>query len=646
MRHQRGLPGPPRRRHDAARLRRRVPVARRRRAPPLQPGDHPPAADRPCARDSYAVFKRIRRGWSTTRARTSARCAACFEFKRRRQPVPLDEVEPASEIVKRFKTGAMSLRLDQQGGPRDAGHRHEPPRRQVATPAKAARIPARFMPAAQRRLAATAPSSRWPPAASASPATTWPTPTSCRSRWPRAPSPARAASCPATRSIRGSPSSATRRPGVGLDLAAAAPRHLLDRGPRPADPRPEERQPAGAHQREAGLRGRRRHDRRRRGQGARRRRPDQRPRRRHRRLAADLASSTPACPGNSASPRPTRRWCSTTCAAASSLQTDGQLKTGRDVAIAALLGAEEFGFATAPLVAAGLHHDAHLPPEHLPGRHRHPGPASCARSSPASPSTSSTSCSSSPRSSARSWPSSASARSTRWSAASTGSSRARRSTTGRRRASTSRPSCYQPEVADRRRAATARIAQDHGLDQVARHDDAARARAGPPSSAASRSRPSCRSATSTASVGTILGSEITRRYGAAGLPDDTIRLHFTRLGRPELRRVPARAASRCELEGDANDYVGKGLSGGRIIVYPPRELDLRGRGEHHHRQRRALRRHRRRGLHPRPGRRAVLRPQQRRRRGGRGRRRPRLRVHDRRPRRRPRAAPAATSPPA
>ena len=55
------------------------------------------------------------------------------------------------------------------------------------------------------------------------------------------------------------------------------------------------------------------------------------------------------------------------------VQTDGKLQTGRDVVIAALLGAEEFGFSTAPLVAHGLHHDAQVPPEHLPGRHRDAG---------------------------------------------------------------------------------------------------------------------------------------------------------------------------------------------------------------------------------------------------------------------------------
>ena len=93
------------------------------------------------------------------------------------------------------------------------------------------------------------------------------------------------------------------------------------------------------------------------------------------------------------------------------------------------------------------------------------------------------------------------------------------------------------------------------------------------------------------------------------------------------------------LEGDANDYVGKGLSGGRLIIRPPADAHptLRGRGEHHRRQRDALRRHRRRGVRPRRRRRALLRPQLRRHRRRRGRGRPRLRVHDRRPGRRARA---------
>ena len=56
------------------------------------------------------------------------------------------------------------------------------------------------------------------------------------------------------------------------------------------------------------------------------------------------------------------------------VQTDGQLKTGRDVVVAALLGADECGFSHRPADRDGLHHDARLPPQHLPGGHRDAGP--------------------------------------------------------------------------------------------------------------------------------------------------------------------------------------------------------------------------------------------------------------------------------
>ena len=146
-------------------------------------------------------------------------------------------------------------------------------------------------------------------------------------------------------------------------------------------------------------------------------------------------------------------------------------------------------------------------------------------------------------------------------------------------------------------------------------------------------------------VGTILGHEVTKRYRGAGLPDGTIDITFTgSAGQSFGAFLPAGITLR--LEGDANDYVGKGLSGGRIVVRPDQaatfdasqqiiagnvigygatggEIYLRG-----------------------PGRRAVLRAQLRRHRRRRGRRRPRLRVHDRRARRRPRPDRAATSRPA
>ena len=71
-------------------------------------------------------------------------------------------------------------------------------------------------------------------------------------------------------------------------------------------------------------------------------------------------------------------------------------------------------------------------------------------------------------------------------------------------------------------------------------------------------------------VGTILSNEVAKRYGQAGLPDDTIRIELTGSAGQSLGAFLAHGVT-IELEGDANDYVGKGLSGGRLIVFPPRE---------------------------------------------------------------------------
>jgi glutamate synthase (NADPH/NADH) large chain len=70
-------------------------------------------------------------------------------------------------------------------------------------------------------------------------------------------------------------------------------------------------------------------------------------------------------------------------------------------------------------------------------------------------------------------------------------------------------------------------------------------------------------------VGTILGSEVTRRFGAIGLPEDTIRLHFQGSAGQSFGAFIPRGLTLI-LEGDSNDYIGKGLSGGKIIVYPPK----------------------------------------------------------------------------
>ena len=70
-------------------------------------------------------------------------------------------------------------------------------------------------------------------------------------------------------------------------------------------------------------------------------------------------------------------------------------------------------------------------------------------------------------------------------------------------------------------------------------------------------------------VGTITGSEVTKKYGPAGLPDDTIHLKFNGSAGQSLGAFMPKGMT-IELEGDANDYFGKGLSGGRLIVYPPK----------------------------------------------------------------------------
>jgi glutamate synthase domain-containing protein 3 len=70
-------------------------------------------------------------------------------------------------------------------------------------------------------------------------------------------------------------------------------------------------------------------------------------------------------------------------------------------------------------------------------------------------------------------------------------------------------------------------------------------------------------------IGTMIGSEVTRMWGGEGLPDDTIRIACSGSAGQSFGAFIPRGIS-LGLEGDANDYVGKGLSGGRITVVPPR----------------------------------------------------------------------------
>src|SRR4030095_2083072 len=69
--------------------------------------------------------------------------------------------------------------------------------------------------------------------------------------------------------------------------------------------------------------------------------------------------------------------------------------------------------------------------------------------------------------------------------------------------------------------------------------------------------------------GTMLGSEVTRRYGAAGLPEDTIKIAFTGSAGQSFGAFVPRGIT-MTLVGDANDGFGQGLSGATLVSYPPR----------------------------------------------------------------------------
>jgi glutamate synthase domain-containing protein 3 len=74
-------------------------------------------------------------------------------------------------------------------------------------------------------------------------------------------------------------------------------------------------------------------------------------------------------------------------------------------------------------------------------------------------------------------------------------------------------------------------------------------------------------------IGATLSGEIVRRHGAKGLPEDTIRINFTGSAGQSLGAFLAPGVT-IRVSGDANDYVGKGLSGGKIIVVPPRNANF------------------------------------------------------------------------
>jgi len=247
------------------------------------------------------------------------------------------------------------------------------------------------------------------------------------------------------------------------------------------------------------------------------------------------------------------------------VETDGKLMTGRDVVIATLLGAEEYGFATAPLVALGcvmmrvcnldtcpcgvatqnpeLRKNFKGDPQHVVNFMR-----LIAREM-------------------REIMAELGFRTINEMVGHTEALEASRAVDHwKAKGLDLTPLLWQPDVSASI-GRYCRVAQDHGLDrsldiQTLLEICRPALERGEPVEARLPVKNINRV------VGTMLGSEVTRRYGGVGLPEDTIRLHFTGSAGQSFGAFIPRGIT-MTLEGDANDYYGKGLSGGKLIVFPP-----------------------------------------------------------------------------
>jgi glutamate synthase domain-containing protein 2/glutamate synthase domain-containing protein 1/glutamate synthase domain-containing protein 3 len=247
------------------------------------------------------------------------------------------------------------------------------------------------------------------------------------------------------------------------------------------------------------------------------------------------------------------------------VQTDGKLQTGRDVVIAALLGAEEFGFATMPLITMGciMMRKCHLntcavgiatqdpvlrarftgQPEHVVNFfffiaeqvRQHMAKLGFRTVDEMV---------------GRVDKIDAAVADVHWKAKGIDLSSI----------------LYSPTLPSRV-ARRKMQAQDHGLGQALDHALISKAAPALETQKPVKANFAIRNVHRT--VGAMLGGEIARRYGSAGLPDGTIHFKFNgSAGQSFGAFVPSGVT--LELEGDANDYLGKGLSGGRLIAYPPK----------------------------------------------------------------------------
>ncbi len=249
------------------------------------------------------------------------------------------------------------------------------------------------------------------------------------------------------------------------------------------------------------------------------------------------------------------------------VQADGQLKTGRDVVIATLLGAEEFGFATAPLVVSGciMMRVCHLDTcpvgvatQNKMLREKYTGKAEYVVNF-----------------------FEFIAQEVRELLAELGF-RSIEEAVGRAEVLDTRqavdhwkasgldlsPIFHVPALAEgaaRHNTTT----QDHGLDKALDQELIALSADALEKGEPVRAQLQIQNVNRT--VGTLLGHEVTKRYRGEGLPENTIDLTFLGSAGQSFGAFVPRGIT-LRLEGDGNDYVGKGLSGGRLVVRPPRDV--------------------------------------------------------------------------
>ena len=247
------------------------------------------------------------------------------------------------------------------------------------------------------------------------------------------------------------------------------------------------------------------------------------------------------------------------------VETDGQLKTGRDVVIAALLGAEEFGFATAPLVVLGcvMMRVCHLDTCPTGIATQNPELRKNFKGDPAHV----VNFMKFIAREMREWMAKLGFRTVDEMIGRSDKLEPRQAIEHwKARSVDLSPLLYQPQVGPEV-GRHCQIAQEHGLEKTLDHQvllDLCR----PALEGHARVEADLPIRNIHRVVGTQVGSAVTRRCGPEGLPEDTIRLRFHGSAGQSFGAFIPRGMT-LELEGDSNDYIGKGLSGGKIIVYPP-----------------------------------------------------------------------------